>query len=53
MKLSFTEMDGKLKNENGTIIAMDPSVSEKGPSVLLVKKQEFLKFLQQEKLEVI
>ena len=37
--------DGTFVNVNGEVIAYDPTIKEEGPDVLLIKKNEFLKFL--------
>ena len=44
MKLK-NNLDGTFVDKNNNIIAFDPSLFEKGPSAVLIKKNEFLKFL--------
>src|SRR6266851_3879300 len=46
MKLHWNGEEGHYVTVEGELIAFDPSVHETGPSVLLVKKDAFLRFLQ-------
>ena len=42
----INKADGTFVDSNNKKIAYDPSVSEKGPSMLLIRKDSFVKFLQ-------
>ena len=42
----INKVDGIFVDSNDKKIAYDPSVSEKGPSMLLIRKDSFVKFLQ-------
>lgn len=52
MKLT-NKMDGSFVDPNGKIVVRDPSILEKGPSMLLVRKDSFVNFLQNNDYDVI
>ena len=45
MKLQWQGIEGQFHNEKGELIAFDPSVTSVGPGTLLIKRDAFLKFL--------
>ena len=45
MKLKMRGRHGEFFDANGTLVAFDPSMRERGPGALLVRKQPFLSFL--------
>ena len=49
----INKIDGTFVNSNGELVAYDPSVLEDGPSVLLIKKDNFVRFLQDCGYEII
>ena len=49
----INKIDGTFVNSNGELVAYDPSVLEDGPSVLLIKKDNFVRFLQDCDYEII
>lgn len=53
MKLKQSNKSGIFIDNTGKVIAFDPSVYEKGPDCLLVRKKNFLKFLKSKKLAVL
>jgi hypothetical protein len=53
MKLLWNGEEGYYVTADGELTAFDPSVTETGPSVLLVKKDAFLKFLQDNDLALL
>jgi len=53
MKLHIGKKEGYMYNEFGTLIAFDPSVLEGGPSSLLIRKDEFIKFLNDNDLDIV
>ena len=50
MQMRQTHAEGVMTGASGEIICLDPSVNEKGPSCLLVRKKPFIEFLKTEKL---
>jgi hypothetical protein len=53
MGLTQSSEPGKFVDKTGEVIAIDPSVLERGPSVLLIKKEPFLRFLKKNGYELI
>lgn len=45
MGLQWKGVEGRFFNQTGELLAFDPSVREAGPSLLLVNRKSFLKFL--------
>jgi hypothetical protein len=45
MNLRWNGIEGHFFNHNGELIAFDPSVKNAGPGTLLIKKDKFLRFL--------
>jgi hypothetical protein len=52
MKLSWNGVEGCFFDKNGTLIAFDPTVRQKGNSAVLVHKDSFLNFLKENELEL-
>ena len=52
MNLQYSKNIGEWLNENGQVVCFDPSVKDRGSSVLIVKKDSFQKFLQENKLTI-
>lgn len=53
-KMNLTNnLDGSFVNAKDKLIAYDPSVKEIGPSSLLVRKDQFIKFLHEHNYEII
>ncbi len=53
MGLRWNGDDGKFFDTAGKLLAFDPSLFEHGPSVLLIKREEFLEFLQRNDLSIL
>ncbi len=53
MKMSYSDKEGEFINENGELICFDPSVYNNCKPHLLVRKNDFLKYLNENKLQVI
>ena len=53
MGLRMSAQEGDLVDSTGRVIAKDPSVTERGPGALLVRREEFLRFLQAQDLELV
>lgn len=53
MKLLWNGKEGHYVDAAGELTAFDPFVYETGPSVLLVRKDAFLKFLQENDLALL
>lgn len=53
MNLKHSKEAGKFINEEGDVVAQDPSVAEAGSGVLLVKEKALLKFLKKNNYEII
>lgn len=53
MKLFWNGLEGHYVTADGMLAAFDPSVRERGPSALLVKKETLLRFLQDNDLAVL
>lgn len=53
MKLSQSKVTGTFVNKAGDVIAQDPSVTNTGSGVLLVKKKALLDFLRENDYDVI
>ena len=45
--------DGTFVNSNDELIAYDPTIAEDGPSVLLIRKDKFIQFLEQNDYGII
>lgn len=52
MKLAYGRKEGEFVNEIGEVICLDPSVFNKSKSYFLIKKKPFLKFLEENELEI-
>lgn len=52
MNLKMLGRHGEYFDDAGTLIAFDPSMRERGPGALLVRKQQFLSFLQKHRYRV-
>jgi hypothetical protein len=52
MGLSWRGRSGEFFDHRGELLAQDPSVNEKGPGTLLVRRDEFLAFLRSHDLDV-
>ena len=52
MELNWNGKEGKYYNSDGQLIALDPSVDDPGPSALLVRMDEFNKFLKNNDLSI-
>ena len=52
LKIHPSEYDGKYSNQKGEIVCVNPSVDEKGRSSLLVRKDELLKALEKNGLDI-
>lgn len=53
MKMKLSSREGELLNERNQIICLDPSVNHKSLSCLLVRKKEFINYLQENKLRIV
>jgi hypothetical protein len=53
MSLSWKGKGGHCCDPSGELVAFDPSVTSKGPSALLLRKDKFLKFLHESKCEIV
>ena len=53
MGLSFTDRDGYLIDGHNNLIAFDPSVWDSGKGGLLIKKEAFKKFLDDNNLDIV
>lgn len=53
MSLSWKGKEGHYFDPSGELVAFDPSVTSKGPSALLLRKDKFLKFLRESKCEIV
>jgi len=53
MKLVHGVSPGRFEDSTGDVVALDPSVTEKGPSVLLIKKAPLLEFLRKKNYELV
>ncbi len=51
--LTFARKEGSLLNDKGEIVCIDPSVYEKGPSTLLMRKDHLLNLLKETGLKVV
>jgi len=45
-------IDGRFYDSEGNLLAFDPSLLEYGPSTLLVKREEFIEFLEKNNLSI-
>ena len=52
MGLRMSSREGVLVDESGQAIVFDPSVTERGPGALLVRREQFLQFLESNGLEL-
>lgn len=53
MNLEWTGQEGCYCDKRGNVVVSDPSIYSKGPSVLLINRERFLKFLNSNGYEVI
>jgi hypothetical protein len=53
MQLSYSKREGEFTNENGEVVCFAPSVYYNSNSYLLIKKEPFLRFLQENNLKII
>ncbi|AXG75196.1 ATP-binding protein [Flavobacterium arcticum] len=53
MNLFHSEKDGEFIDENGHLVCFDSSVYNNSKQFLLIKKEAFLKYLEQEKLRTV
>lgn len=53
MKLQWSAVPGVFTDVNGTVVFQDPSVEQNGPSVLLVREDRLLSFLQEHEYAVV
>ncbi|WP_417848191.1 AVAST type 2 anti-phage system protein Avs2 [Thalassoglobus sp.] len=53
MQLSWSGNASEFMDGSGTVVIFDPSVLEKGPASLLVRRDKFLDFLHKEDLDVV
>jgi len=53
MKLAWNGIEGKYFDKTGELIAFDPSIFEDGPSVLLIRRDRFIDFLQEHNLGIL
>jgi hypothetical protein len=53
MDLRWDGIEGSYFDRTGELMAFDPSVGEEGPSVLLINRQAFLTFLQENDYSVL
>lgn len=53
MNLQWNGQDGQFITPDGVLCVFDPSIKEKGPSVLLMRKDAFLEFLQDNNLAIL
>jgi hypothetical protein len=53
MKLRFGSMEGQMFDESGDLICFDPSVHQKSPSCMLIRKANLVEFLSQNKLRIL
>ena len=53
MNLSWNGVEGSFFDKEDRLIAVDPSVREKGPSILLVQRDAFLSFLEKNDYTVL
>ena len=53
MNLRYSNKEGEFVNELGSLVCFDPSVNNDFKSALLVKKKEFLKYLEENNLKII
>ena len=53
MKLNESDIEGEFLDENNKIVCFDPSVQNNSFSSLLIKKNSFIEFLQNNNLQII
>jgi hypothetical protein len=53
MGQKWTGIEGQYFNKNGELTFQDPSIFDSGPSVLLVHKEKFIDFLDQNQLSLL
>jgi len=53
MKFLHSALPDRFEDSNGQVTVIDPSVAEKGPSMLLARKGPFLKFLRENNYELL
>jgi hypothetical protein len=53
MQFSYGKREGEFTNGNGEVVCFAPSVYYNSKSYLLIKKEPFLKFLEENKLKIV
>ncbi len=53
MNLTATRDDGVFTDASGKVVALDPSVKEDGPGVLLMEKRALLRFLSESDCDIV
>lgn len=53
MNMHYSGREGELLDDQGQVIAVDPSVKQRGPNSLLVRKDAFTKFLRDNGYEIM
>ncbi len=53
MQFSYGKREGEFMNENGEVVCFAPSVYHNCNSYLLIKKEPFLRFLQENSLKIV
>ncbi|MGA7953739.1 MAG: hypothetical protein WCA07_09495, partial [Gloeobacterales cyanobacterium] len=53
MQLNYSKREGEFTNENGEIVCFAPSVYDNSNSYLLIKKESFLRFLNENNLKIL
>ncbi len=53
MRLHWNGFPGTYLDASGNVVFFDPSVKERGPSVLLTKEDSFLSFLSEHGYEIL
>ena len=53
MNLSWNGVDGHFFGLNGNIIAFDPSINAPGPGALLIRKDKFIEFLNNQGYDIL
>ena len=53
MQLSWNGIEGHFFDRNGKLIAFDPSVNHVGPGALLIRKDCFLEFLENQEFDIL
>ncbi len=53
MKLRWQGVEGEFYDDNRRLIAVDPSVRNRGPSAFLIRKENFVQFLEEKGYDVL